>query len=255
MVKMNKKTITFFLCALSVNSFSYEIPEGHKKILEEYGLTIPGSGIQLVPRSALHLSSEQIKKGAKAEEERRTLGYAVVDTNRPMELLNFHNYAKTQFKLYATNERDQSTHLRKQVNDLKLAFKFKGVPEGNTLAAGGNITILGVAPKGGFHQDKGGWSGAGQFFDAKNIGSCAYSVMNVKASNTAARLAMEDVTYSVNNKVTISFVEGNKNSGFIYKVEWYDDITFHELECANMKYSEDMTKTVIALANQIDTYQ
>lgn len=157
------------------------------------------------------------------------------------------------FKLYAGNTRATSTHLRQQIKDLKLAFNFKGVPQGNTLAAAGNITLLGVAPQGGFHEDKGGWSGAAQYFDAKSIGSCSYGVMNVKASNTAAELAIEDVTYSVNNKPTIITVEGNKVSGFLYKVDWYDDKNFHELECANMKYSSDKTNSVIGLAYQIDT--
>ena len=222
------------------------------KVLSELGLPLPGSGIKLVPRSTLGLSEEQLTKGAKAEEEMKTLGYAVVDTNRPQELLNFHNYSKTQFKLYAGNERVTSTHLRQNIEDLKLAFDFKGVPQGNTLSAGGNITLLGVAPQGGFHDDKGGWSGAAQYFDAKNIGSCSYGVMNVAASNTAAELAIEDVTYSVSNKATIITVEGNKGSGFLYKVDWYDDKNFHELECANLKYSADTTNAVIALANQID---
>ncbi len=250
--KMTKNIILVLLCAFSINCFAEEIPENHKKILEELGLTVPGSGIKLVPRSMLNLSEDQLKSGEKAEKERKKLGYAVVYTNRPIELINFHNYAKTQFKLYEDNERATSTHLRKNINDLKLAFKFKGVPEGNSLASAGTVTMLGIAPKGGFHEEKGGWSGAGQFFDAKNIGSCAYSVMNVKASNTAARLAIEDVTYDINNKVTISFVEGNKNSGFLYKVEWYDNDNFHELECANMKYSPEINRSVIELANRID---
>ncbi|WP_115710987.1 hypothetical protein [Legionella sainthelensi] len=222
------------------------------KALADLGLPLPGSGIKLVPRAALDLSEEQLKKGAKAEEEMKTLGYAVVDTNRPKELLNFHTYSKTQFKLYAGNDKATSTHLRQDIKDLKLAFKFKGVPPGNTLTAAGNITLLGVAPQGGFHDDKGGWSGAAQYFDAENIGSCSYGVMNVKASNTAAELAIEDVTYSVNNKATIITVEGNIGSGFLYKVDWYDDKNFHELECANMEYSVDKTNSVIALANQID---
>ena len=259
---MKKKILALSLLSFAAFSANKLTPEQDKieehkrmKALSDLGLPLPGSGIKLVPRAMLDLSKDQLKKGAKAEEEMKTLGYAVVETNRPIELLNFHNYSKTQFKLYATNTRDTSTHLRSQIKDLKLAFEFKGVPQGKSLGIAGNITLLGVAPQGGFHDDKGGWSGAAQYFDAKNIGSCSYGVMNVKASNTAAELAIEDVTYSVNNKATITTVEGNKSSGFLYKVDWYDNQNFHELECANMKYSAETTNSIIALANQIDVYQ
>lgn len=256
---MKTKILALSLISLTAFAANQPTPEQEKieeqnrmKVLSDLGLPLPGSGIKLVPRSALGLSDAQLQKGAKAEEEMKTLGYAVVDTNRPQELLNFHNYSKTQFKLHEGNDRVTSTHLRQHIKDLKLAFKFTGVPQGNALAAGGNITLLGVAPQGGFHEDKGGWSGAAQYFDAKNIGSCSYGVMNVAASSTAAELAMDDVTYSVSNKATIITVEGNKASGFLYKVDWYDDKNFHELECANMKYSADTTNSVIALANDID---
>lgn len=225
--------------------------------LSDYHRTIPFdttySGIKLVPRAMLGLTPEQLKKGAKAEEEMKTLGYALEDTNRPIELLNYRNYSKSQFKLYAGNTSDTSTHLRAHIRELKLAFKFKGVPQGKFLTqAAGNITLLGAAPQGGFHEDKGGWSGAAQYFEAKKIGTCSYGVMNVKASNTAAELAIEDVTYDINSKATITTVVGKPNSGFIYKVEWYDNENFHELECANMKYSANTTSSILELARQID---
>lgn len=61
------------------------------------------------------------------------------------------------------------------------------------------------------------------------------------------------VTYIINKKPTISIVEGSPNTGFIYKIEWYDHESFHELECANMKYSSDLAKSVTNLAKDIDT--
>lgn len=120
------------------------------------------------------------------------------------------------------------------------------------MVAGRNITLIGATPQGSFHEEANGWSGVAQFFDAKNIGSCSYSVMNVKVSGTSAQLAMEDVVYDINNKPTIILAEGNKNSGFLYKVEWYDDENFHELECANQNYSKQINQAVIELAKQID---
>ena len=77
--------------------------------------------------------------------------------------------------------------------------------------------------------------------------------MNVKASNTAAQLAEEDVTYTINNKATILMpVEGSVNSGYLYFTKWYDENNFHELECANMKYSPTINQAVIELAKRID---
>ncbi len=74
--------------------------------------------------------------------------------------------------------------------------------------------------------------------------------MNVKASNTAAELAIEDLTYLVNKKATITTVYGSPSTGFIYKVEWYDNENFHEL--ANMTYSPNLKQEVINLAKNID---
>jgi hypothetical protein len=271
--------ITVFL--LSLVSFSVfaspHLTEDQKKIeeqkniqmLKELGLPLPGSGIKLVPRAMLGLSEEQLKKGVKAEEDMKTLGYSLQDTNRPANLLRFRHYAKMQFKTNINNASDTSTHLRENLGDLKLAFKFEGILKHNRLNYQSNsflpeesnqhndldndLTLIGVAPQGGFHEDKGGWSGVAQYFSSKKIGTCSYSVMNVKASNTAAELAMEDVTYVINNKATLITVEGKKGSGFIYEVSWYDEKNFHELECANMKYSRNTTNDVIALAKKIDS--
>lgn len=134
-----------------------------------------------------------------------------------------------------------------------MAFKFHGIPDDKSIMPGSSIALIGVVPQGAFHEELGGWSGAAQFFDAKNIGSCSYGVMNVKASGTSALLAIEDVVYDVNNKATIILAEGNEKSGFIYKVEWYDNDNFHELECANMKYSANIKNAVVELAKNIDT--
>jgi hypothetical protein len=222
--------------------------ERHMKMLAEIGLPLPDSGIKLVPRSMLGLPQEVIDQGLKDEESLKINGYIFENTIRPMELINFRTHALAQFKQYANITNVTSTHIRPNIQDLKLGFAFKGLP--NELG----IKTIGFVPQGGFHEESGGWSGVVQFFDKKDIGTCAYAIRNVKVSHTAAQLALEDVTYDINNKATLKSIRGNKNSGFIYKVEWYDNQNFHELECANMKYLGDTTNSVISLANQIDTY-
>ena len=98
------------------------------------------------------------------------------------------------------------------VNQIKLGFKFPSISTNKKLKASiPDIQMIAATPQGGFHEEKGGWSGAAEFFTAKNIGTCDYAIMNVKASNTAAMLAQEDVTYSINNKATIILpIEGKQ---------------------------------------------
>jgi hypothetical protein len=219
--------------------------------LVELGLPLPGSGIKLIPRAMFGLSEEQIQRGEKAAIEMEILGYAVEESTRPMELLHFQNTAKNQFITYANNNQQTSTHLRRKPKDLKLAFNFKGIPQQRNLA-GNDLVPIAVSPQGAFDDEKGGWTGAAQYFSVKSIGVCSYAVMNVGASETAAELAVEDVTYTINNKATLTSVRGKPGFGFIYKLEWFDDLNFHELECANMKYSINITNDVVQLAKLID---
>lgn len=221
------------------------------KMLAAMGLPLPGSGIHIVPRATLDLSPEALKKGAIEEQEMKTRGYIPSYTERPKELLNFHLQVKDIQDGKALP--DTSTKLRRTVGEIKLGFKPKGFDSALVNAFSGDIALLAAVPQGGFHDEKGGWSGVVQFFMEKHIGTCSYGVMNVKVSQTAAQLAEESVSYDVNGKPTLLRVEGSDHSGFVYTLEWYDNENFHELECANMKYSKSLTDKVLELANRIDT--
>ena len=243
----NKKIFAVLLLAPIVGfSAIDDLHEERMKILSDLGLPLPDSGIKLVPRAAFGLTEDEMKIGLLEEQQMKTKGYIEEYSPRPMELIHFKEHAKLQFKQYANVSNDASTHLRASIKNLKLGFKFKGVPK--TIAS----NSIGFIPQGGFHKE--GWSGAVQFFESKNIGTCAYAEMSVAVSHTAIEIALEDAAYLINNKLTLFEVRGEKKSGFDYKVRWFDDIAFHELECANIKYSVDLTSSVIALANQIDAY-
>jgi hypothetical protein len=226
--------------------------EKNMKILAELGLPAFNDGIKIVPRSMLGLPEKIIQKGVKEENQRKSIGYVKKNTDYPMRLLSFHKNAALSIKNNSNNTNDQSTHLRKNIKDLKLAFTAKEISQNKSLLGSNDIKLLGVSPQGGFHEGKGGWSGVAQFFNVRNIGNCSYSVMNVKASGTSATLAMEDVVYEVNDKATIILVEGSEKSGFIYKIEWYDEDNFHELECANTSFSQELSNSVLSLAKNID---
>ncbi|MBA3535871.1 MAG: hypothetical protein H0T84_04580 [Tatlockia sp.] len=258
---MKKRLICVALMVISAATYALTADEKadqeieNMKILEKMGLPLPGSGIKVVPRSMMNLSPEEIQQGDKEMAEFKEKGYVNKYINRPHELLSMNeSLVKKELMKSEGRKNPTSTGLSRDVNQIKLAFKFP-VKTQMLAASSQDIKMLAAAPKGGFHEDKGGWSGVSQFFIYKNIGTCSYSVMNVKASNTAALLAQEDVTYTINNKATILMpVEGSENSGYIYYVKWYDDVNFHELECANMHYSTKTNEAVISLAQNLDNH-
>jgi len=217
------------------------------KMLAEMGLPLPDSGIKIVPRAMMGLPQEIIDKGIRDEQSIKENGYISEDTVRPMELINFKAHALDEYKQYKNNNKVSSTHIRNNIKDLKLGFEFKGIPSHI------DIETIGFVPQGSFDEESGGWSGVVQFFNKKDIGTCAYAIRSVKVSHTAAELAMEDVTYDINNKATLKKVHGNKDSGFVYKIEWFDTDNFHALECANKNYSVENAAQVITLAQQIDS--
>lgn len=227
------------------------------KMLAQMGLPLRGSGIKVVPRAMLGLTPEEMAQGDKEMAEFKDKGYVNKYINRPRELLSMTpTMVKKELRASANKDSEGYTGLSASVNQMKLAFVFPSLNQNQSLkATSDNINVMAAAPKGGFHQEIGGWSGASQFFTHKEIGTCSYSVMNVKASNTAAQLAAEDVTYTINNKATILMpVEGSESSGFLYFIKWYDENNFHELECANMKYSPATNESVIELAKRIDKF-
>lgn len=244
---MNIKKISVIAILFPLTSFaiSHVPSERDKEFLAELGLPLPDSGVHIVPRAVMDLPAEIIKKGDIAKSQMESQGYSDEDSYRPRELLNFKRHAEMQFKMYKDDNRDSSTHIRQSAKELKLAFKYKGIPK--TLLS----KTIGFVPQGSFHEE--GWSGIVQFFEDKKIGTCAYAHRDVIASHTAAEIALEDVTYDVNDKATLKTVKGSAENGFVYRVEWFDDIAFHELECANMTYSSDINDSVIGLANSIDS--
>lgn len=254
-MKFKNLSIVIFLSTLTFSACAQQSSEHDKmidKIRGELGLPEFKSGIKVVPRSRLGMPDEVLKEGQVEAKQRKTLGYAEKNMPYAAELLEMETTAPIHIKQYATNLSDQGTHLRHSINDLKLAFKFKEITNDKLSPYGLHINMLGAAPQGAYHEESGGWFSAALFFVSKNIGTCVYSMRNVKASGTAALLAKEDVVYVINDKATLVKVDGSKNSGFLYQVEWFDKNNFHDLECANTQYSKHIKDEVINLARTID---
>lgn len=136
------------------------------------------------------------------------------------------------------------TDLTVKHDDIKLAFDYPGP------AISSMKTIIGFAPAGTWTED--GWSGIGLIFQNPSIGICSYQLDNVKISGGSIFLAAESVNYRVNNKPTRSRVEGTEGVGFLYKLSWYDDVFFHDLECANSKFEKVLINQLEELAIAID---
>lgn len=256
----NLLTYTLFI-SVSLNAFALSQEEKaiqekeNMKILAEMGLPLPGSGIKLVPRTLLGLTSEELLLAEREIKEYKERGYINRDLTRVRELLSInHQLVLKELNKRAAIKSETYTGLSSDITKIKLAFNFPVLDKSRHLKLVKNdIEMLGAAPKGGFHDELGGWSGASQYFTYKGIGTCSYSVMNVLASHTAALLAQEDVTYTINNKATIIIpVEGSYNSGFLYYIKWYDLNNFHELECASHELSKKIEQDVIKLAKKID---
>jgi hypothetical protein len=157
--------------------------------------------------------------------------------------MNFKEVSKNQFVAKSANPANEG--LRHNVNEIQMAYVFKGVP--------GYLVdnILGIAPSVTFVQGQ-GWAGAMQFFEKSGLGNCGYRENNLKFSHGAAIISEEDATKDVNGKITVANITGEPNAGFMYSVDWYDDSFFRELKCAKSDYTADTLASVIELARQID---
>lgn len=197
--------------------------------------------------------AKKIQEYLAMHEEQQKNGYVKDTDSRPKELMNLKHVAIYQTKKSNGIAASKDTHMRTSCDELKMAYTFMGVPkEAMTLN-------IGVAPYGAYKSikngdDGDGWDGAVQFFEKDGIGTCAFTEHNRRLAKSGVELIKELVTYDVRNKPTVLLIKGSTETGFDYKVKWYDNTFSRELECTNMDYSQDLTNAVIELANKIDSF-
>ena len=244
-----------------------EMDKRNREILAQAGIDISNSTEISIVSANKYLNIKGIKQNANdahmaekmkeylaMNDEQQKNGYVKENEPRAKELMDLKHVAPYHLKKYKGVLSSESTHIRASSDELKLAYTFVGVP-----AAEMELNI-GVAPYGAYKSvkngdDADGWDGAVQFFDKKGIGSCAFTEHNRKLAHSGVELIKEFVTYDVNNKPTVVLVKGTKETGFIYKLKWYDATFSRELECANSGYSPKLRIEVAELANRIDAYQ
>jgi hypothetical protein len=250
---MNRKLIAILLLAPTLSVVSADATDMGKieKAREEWtkqyfakqGSPIPDGGVTILPENQMAGYVAFKEQRAKEKADIKKYGYIKNSTPQTQSLMNFKEISKNQFAAKEANPASEG--LRKNINEIEMAYVFHGVPENAV------TKMLGVAPSVTYITDQ-GWAGAMQFFEKDGLGTCSYRENNLKFSHGSAIIPAEDATKEVNGKITVTTITGEENRGFIYEVDWYDDNYFRELNCANAIYSVDIMTSALELARTID---
>ena len=201
------------------------------------------SGIQIVPDSEILLTDAMRKQAAQDLQELSEKGYKHSESPYPKQLLKIKERAEAEINENKDNLNPYDKHLKDSVEQIKLAFNFKGLkvvkPE----------NVIGYAAAGGY-QD--GWDGVKAFFSDLHLGVCSVALHNIILSHSGAKLRKSSVSFKVNDKPTITSVEGSEQTGFLYTIAWYDSTFKHVFECANMSFDKTIADKMLAYAILID---
>jgi hypothetical protein len=199
-------------------------------------------GIQLVPLKLMSIPEAQKEEVLARALEQKEKGFYETDSEYAKFLLETPAHAANEIKSFKANNDPTDTHLKANFNEIKLAFSFKGLPSIK------KNDIIGYAAIGGWHD---GWTGIKVFFK-QNKSVCSYSYFDLAASHGAAQLNQEYATKEVNGKISYIDIEGNRKSGMLYSVNWFEEKAVHQLDCANATYNKLFTDGTVALARQLD---
>lgn len=251
---MNKKLIValFFpvaafsgenLDSAQMAQVAKERAEWTKQHFAKQGSPIPDGGVKVIPAKQMSQYTKFKEQRAKERADINRYGYIKQSSPQVQSLMNFKEVSKNQFSVKSASPTSEG--LRHNINEIQMAYEFKGVP--TSLVS----RMLGVAPSVTFIQGQ-GWAGAMQFFEKSGLGNCSYRENNLKFSHGSAIIPEEDATKDVNGKITVSNVTGETNAGFMYSVDWYDNNFFRELKCAKSEYTPDTLASMLELAREID---
>lgn len=252
---MNKKLILTLLFpavafagenldAAKLAQVAKEREEWTKQHFAKQGSPTPDSGVTVIPEKQMSEYNTFKEQRTKERADVKKYGYIKQFLPQTQSLLNFKEVSKNQFVAKSSNPAHEG--LRHSVSELEMAYDFKGVPTHLV------TKMLGIAPSVTFIPGQ-GWAGAMQYFEKDGLGNCSYRENNLKFSHGAAIIPEEDATKDVNGKITVANITGEKNSGFLYSVDWYDNSYFRELKCANEKFEPSAMSSIIELARGIDS--
>lgn len=239
------KKITLFLSLIAIQAqagIPPEIEESVKENLVRQGFS-PDGGVVIVPRSTLNLPKDMLKAGEKNLTEQKKFGFYKEETDVPKQMLQLNETVNIKLAVSDKDHNPVSSRLRRNISQIKLGYEYVPIPMSEI------NKNLGFSASGGYND---GWNGVNQFFIKNSIGTCVYDENNIKLSHASAKIAEDSVRYDVNGKITTLEVKGTETSGFLYTVEWFDSNFFRSLVCANMNYSDEITQSIINLAQRID---
>jgi len=210
------------------------------------GMPVPGSGASVVDNTkGFKMTSAQSASVNKFNADQKTKGYSEQQNMKAKLLLAMPETAEKEYnarKSVAFKPHD--THLYEVKTNLPMNYAYKGVPA--ALAT----KVIGYAPESTFVNN--GWSGAVEFFVPSFGGVCAFREVNIEITKSSAYISKEIATHMVNKKLTTMNAVGNKESGFVYEVEWWDKKFKRTLECASKEYTDTMRTQTLELAKKID---
>jgi hypothetical protein len=234
----------FLLTALLSSSLMSYAEESAYPVTQPFALT---HSLTIVSEKELKVPKELQQQTLKTQQEMKQKGYHETNNRYAQFLLGLKRTATDEIRAYRGTQNVADTHLKQNLQDIKLAFEFKALPIDNK-------NIIGYAPIGSYVKlPKEGWNGIKVFFEDKDLGMCAYEFTDLNLSNGGVMLTKEYTKYIVNNKPTFILVEGNDNSGFVYTVTWYNSIKVSTVDCATQKSQKGLTDKILEIAKKIDT--
>lgn len=206
-----------------------------------------------IPVYATHINDLQSMHGLTIGEVKPPPNYDDSDSlmgedgqSYPQYLMNIEQLEKSQLAKSINKKADpQDTHIQKNLSSIKLAIKFKPlskvIPDEN---------IIGYAPQNTY---KSGWTGIIVYFKSKDLGVCTYT----KNISKAMTFDKDKTTFDINNKPTIRYVEGDDEKGYLYTIDWAEEmknknVLSHTLECARLDKNDTVLNNMILLASRID---
>jgi hypothetical protein len=217
------------------------------EVLKNKGLPTPDEGVKLVPQSSFNVNKWQAKQYLEERNEMKKQGYINRNSDGAYELLNLPEIIEKRKIQQAKYFKGTNSHLRTTPDDIPFAYTFVNIPQDFI------EEFYGIAPIGTYVEtEPKGWTGAIEFFKT-SFSYCTFSENNMKASHGAAHIAKEEATFDVNGKITLINIDGNQSTGFLYHVNWFDDIFNRNVECASKEFSKEILNNTIDLAKKIDS--
>lgn len=201
------------------------------------------NGINIMPLADMKLPDEMNKQMLVTTKTTATTGY--IDTTQTdqdvISLFALQKDSQNELRQFDADNNPLDTHLKSSLSKLELSFNFTEIPgiEKNN--------VIGFAVTGGYVKEK-GWDGVVEFALIPTLGVCSFTTYKIES----VILDKESLEYLVNKKPSNKNIAGNRNTGFLYTLNWYNPDRLMTFQCANKMLNPKNMSQMIDIANQID---